>query len=196
MRGTNWMVGALLALASCQLGEDVYEGAGCDPKTLSCPPGYACDLTRNVCAARSSLCAVANGGCDPHASCLEAFTYASCACQPGYVGDGFTCASDETRVTLLVTSTAGASTTTQSVALGPWAVEYRLVTPAGIEPVVRLQVSFEPPVQFVIIDGKQVGGFASPAEVRLDPGPVVALVRVLTFSNAVTTYRVTLARGP
>ena len=39
-------------------------------------------------------CAVNNGGCSPHAYCTNTPGNSTCACMPGYTGDGFSCSGD------------------------------------------------------------------------------------------------------
>ncbi|MEO6776795.1 MAG: EGF domain-containing protein [Kofleriaceae bacterium] len=60
---------------------------GCD---VVCANGMTCE--QGACVGTSSgVCATNNGGCSPNADCIDQGGSASCACRPGFTGDGTGC---------------------------------------------------------------------------------------------------------
>jgi cysteine-rich repeat protein/parallel beta-helix repeat protein len=64
-------------------------GDGCSA-ACTVTPGYTCSGSPSVCVDVNE-CMVNNGGCSPNASCTNTPGSYTCACNPGYVGDGVTC---------------------------------------------------------------------------------------------------------
>ncbi|KAJ8257934.1 hypothetical protein GJAV_G00191310 [Gymnothorax javanicus] len=66
-----------------------HQKAVCQPgNECQCEPRYEGD--GRTCTA-PDMCQEYNGGCNPHASCVQNGVQVSCSCLPGYTGDGITC---------------------------------------------------------------------------------------------------------
>jgi hypothetical protein len=62
-------------------------GETCDDGDRNGPAGPCSALCADV-----DECLSGNGGCDPHAACLDLVGGRDCACRTGWSGDGLTCA--------------------------------------------------------------------------------------------------------
>lgn len=74
--------------------------------TIACPDGTT--FTGGSCVDINECTAITNGGCGAHATCTNANPGRTCACDDGYIGDGFTCVA-VTSFTVLITSPANGS---------------------------------------------------------------------------------------
>lgn len=79
--GEAWVQGVM-----CPLPSDDGHVPCHDPDRLR-----SCAFTRASCFADYDKCAIDNGGCSPDAVCTDTPTTRTCACKPGYTGDGITC---------------------------------------------------------------------------------------------------------
>jgi cysteine-rich repeat protein len=68
---------------------DVTSGDGCSAACIV-EAGYSCTGSPSTCFDINE-CLVNNGGCSPNATCTNTVGSYTCACNPGYVGDGITC---------------------------------------------------------------------------------------------------------
>ena len=79
-----------------------YAVAALETRSVSKPVGwynYGCVnvfITDTCDYADIDECATSNGGCGADASCTNTPGGSTCACLPGYTGDGFTCAGRST----------------------------------------------------------------------------------------------------
>ena len=64
-------------------------GDGCSA-ACTVEAGYSCAGSPSVCVDINE-CVTNNGGCSPNAACTNTVGSYTCACIPGYVGDGITC---------------------------------------------------------------------------------------------------------